>query len=157
MTLTVCSINRAVQIQENSPIKCKKSLLPLHYFSKSSESPLIWNTATIYCKCNVYCVNPCKWACRQLSSWSVHAQEHGQLQCFIFHQQQMTLDLMPLMCLFSSYSSLYPITRINLPKHIITCAPVHIILRFGLLSSVLLLYVHTDKCVLFVLILWFLR
>ncbi len=42
----------------------------------------------------------------------------------------MTLDLIPFIFLFSSYSSLSPTIRIHFPKHTITCAPVHIILRF---------------------------
>ncbi len=63
----------------------------------------------------------------ELPSWSVHAEEHGQL---VFHQEQISFDLIPFIFISPSSSSLSPTTRIHFLKHIITCAPVHIILRF---------------------------
>jgi len=65
----------------------------------------------------------------------------------------MTLDLIPIIFLFSSSSSLYTTIRINFQKHIITCALVHIILRCDLcVTSFTTECSHMDKCVLFVFI-----
>ncbi len=76
------------------------------WYSIYSRSPLIWNTAAVYCECDVLVDKPA-----------------GSFPHASF------LDLIPFICLSSSYSSLSLTIRIHFPKHITTCAPVHIILR----------------------------
>ncbi len=94
-----------------------------------------WNTAAMYCKCNV-CVD------ERADSFPRGQSMHKNMlnyNALYFISNKLPLTSSP--SFFSSYLSLYPITRINLAKHIISCAPVHIILRFWPVSSVLLLTV----------------
>ncbi len=92
------------------------------WYSIYSTSPLIWNTAVVYCTCDVLVDKPA-----------------GSFPHASF------LDLIPFIFLSSSYSSLSPTIRIHFPKHITTCAPVHIILRSwpACVSSAVLLNVHS--------------
>ncbi len=127
------------------------------YSTKNSESPLIWNTATLYCKCNVYRVKPCRWACRP-SSFMVSPCTRT-CSTIMLYISSATDDLWP-----------HPLHFFSPP--IPLCIPLSGFI-FQNTQSLVLLFIsswdsdlcvisfttecsHMD-CVLFVFILWFFR
>ncbi len=113
------------------------------YSTKNSESPLIWNTATFYCKCNVYSVKPCRWACRP-SSFMVSPCTRT-CSTIMLYISTATDDLWPhplhfflLLFLFVSH---YQDSFSKTHNHLCSCSYHPEILTC--VSSVLLLNVHT--------------